>query len=128
MSSKHSGLRIELKEKFFWGIAHYKKHSLSLLLFLMSSVLSEFQRQHENTLREMKALQTSRFELEQHVDALVREREMIKKQLNAARQARPEEIKVRRKDNLLTLSPLSIYGCAIASPLAIFEREVTSLL
>ena len=52
------------------------------------------QRQHDNTLRELKALQQSRAQLEQHVDVLVVEREMIKKQLNAARQARPEEIKV----------------------------------
>ena len=52
------------------------------------------QRQHDNTLRELKALQQSRTQLEQHVDALVMEREMIRKQLNAARQARPEEIKV----------------------------------
>jgi hypothetical protein len=43
----------------------------------------------------MKSLQQSRQELEKHVDALVMEREMIRKQLAAARQARPDEIKVR---------------------------------
>ena len=53
------------------------------------------QRQLDNSLRELKALQQSRSQLEQHVDALVMEREMIRKQLNAAKQARPEEIKVR---------------------------------
>ena len=57
-------------------------------------MLCILQRQHDNTLRELKALQQSRAELEQHVDALVLEREMMKKQLSAARQARPEEIKV----------------------------------
>lgn len=52
------------------------------------------QRQHENALRELKILQQSRSELEKHVDTLVLEREMLKKQLSAAKQARPEEIKV----------------------------------
>ncbi|XP_076466484.1 centrosomal protein of 162 kDa-like [Babylonia areolata] len=55
--------------------------------------LRECKRQHENTLRELRAVQKSRTELEQHVDTLVMEREMMKKQLAAARQARPEEIK-----------------------------------
>ncbi|KAL8611463.1 hypothetical protein ACOMHN_014518 [Nucella lapillus] len=54
--------------------------------------LQECKRQHDNTLRELKALQKSRGELEQHVESLVVEREMIRKQLNAARQARPEQL------------------------------------
>ncbi|KAK7497270.1 hypothetical protein BaRGS_00011564 [Batillaria attramentaria] len=59
----------------------------------LETELRECKRQHENTQRELKILQQSRSELEQHVDALVMEREMLKKQLNAAKQARPEEIK-----------------------------------
>ncbi|XP_070189405.1 centrosomal protein of 162 kDa-like [Littorina saxatilis] len=55
--------------------------------------LRESKRQYDNAMRELKALQHSRSELEQHVDALVMEREMVKKQLNAAKQARPEELK-----------------------------------
>lgn len=59
----------------------------------LEAELHESKRQHDNTLRELKVLQHSRTELEQHVDALVMEREMLKKQLTAAKQARPEEIK-----------------------------------
>ncbi|KAK6170319.1 hypothetical protein SNE40_018734 [Patella caerulea] len=57
----------------------------------LESELKETTKQYDMLQRELKTIQNTKIELEQHIDTLIREREDIKKQLDLAKTLRPED-------------------------------------